>query len=307
MDYSELFEEKYQEVFQQLEKFVNSEFRSSKEDDEDERDFLETYNEVKLNLEEWRNQHFEKSSLKSDFEIYQYFTSRNNKANFPEHLFPGVLERKTKTLFLEKRSEAEYPAFIEDLAENKAFKDIIDIANNYYKYFDLVYKDKKWKPIDLTKFDHNYESAEYFLKLHRKIYTQRKVIGSTTKKDYTKEIAQTKQLLSSFEEEEKIFLLKVFHDRILTARKGMDKTELIRFSHVLSGIKDLSIFYKVAGDAQTYTLFHKKYPHFVNLQNGKFYQTLINRLDASKLYSLKAEVKLIESEVLKEINKAGKK
>ncbi|QCY68365.1 hypothetical protein FHG64_02580 [Antarcticibacterium flavum] len=243
----------------------------------------------------------------SNLEIYRYFTSKNNKATFPEFLFPGVLGRKTKKLFLEKHSETDYPAFVEDLAENKAFEDIIDIANNYYKYFDLVYKDKKWKPIDLTKFDHNYESAEYFLKLHKKIYPPPKTIGSKIKRDYTEDIAKTKQLLSSFKEEEKIFLLKVFHDRILTSRKGMDKTELIRFSHVLSGIKDLSIFYKVAGDAQSYTLFQKKYPHFVNMQNGKFCQTLINKLDASNLYSLKAEVKLIESEVLKEINKARKK
>src|SRR5690606_7156851 len=160
-----------------------------------------------------------------------------------------------------KHSEAEYISFIEDLAENKAYNDVINITSNYDKYIDLVYKDKKWKPIDLSKYDQNDESTEYFLNLHKKIYPPLKTIGSKTKKDYTEKIAQTKQLLNSFKDEEKIFLLKVFYDRILTSRKGMDKTELIRFSLVLSGIKDLSIFYKEAGDAQSYTLFKKKYIH----------------------------------------------
>ena len=226
MDYSKIFEEKYQDTFQRLENFVNSEFKSSKEDDEDERDFQETYNEVKPKLEEWRSQHFEKSSLKPNVEIYNYFTSRNNKVNFPEHLFPGVLERKTKKLFLEKHSEADYPAFIDDLAENKAYQDVIDIVNNYYKYFDLVYKDKKWKPIDLTRFDHNYESADYFLKLHTKIYTPRTSSNNKTEKDYSQDIFITNQRLESFTDEEKIFLIKVFHEKIIKSTKDIGQNRI---------------------------------------------------------------------------------
>ena len=41
MDYSKIFEEKYQSIFQNLETFVNSKFKSSKEDVQDERDYQE--------------------------------------------------------------------------------------------------------------------------------------------------------------------------------------------------------------------------------------------------------------------------
>lgn len=295
MDYSKLFEEKYQDTFLNLENFVNSEFKSSKEDDDDERDYLETYNEVRSKLEEWRNQHFENSSLKPDVEIYNYFTSRNNKVSFPEYLFPGVLERKTKKLFLEKHPEAEYTAFIEELAENKGYKDFIDITNNYDKYIELVYKDKKWKPIEFDKFDHNYESAEYFLKLHRKIYPPPKPTGSKTKKDYSKEITETKQRLESFTDEEKIFLLRVFHENIVKSNKGIDKTEFMRFSHITSGIKDQSIFYKTADRVESYTIMKKDFDYFSKLDEGRFFQHLINRLEKLGMPVMKAEIKMIQS------------
>ena len=169
MDYSILFEEKYKETLGKLERFVNNEFKSSKENDDDERDFRETYNEVRAKLEEWRSQQFDTSSLKTDLEIYKHFTTQNNKVSFPKFLFPGVLERKTKKLFVEKHKEAEYSVFVEELSENKAYQDVIDIVNNYDKYFDLVYRDKKWKPIDFSRYDQNYESAEYFFKHYKKM------------------------------------------------------------------------------------------------------------------------------------------
>ena len=288
MDYSKLFEDTYKQKFQELEIFVDGEFQSSKENEEDERDFLDTYNEVKSQLEEWKTQHFETSSLKTKMEIYKYFTNQNDKVSFPEFLFPGVLERKTKKLFLENHSEEDYSAFIKELAENKAYQDVIDIVNNYHKYFDLVYRDKKWKPIDLARYDQNYESAEYFLKLHKKIWPPS--YQTEGKKDYTREIEQTRQQLESFTEEEKIFLLKLFFEKILTSRIGMDKTEFIKFSQVISGIEDLSIFYKKAQDVKSYTLFKKKYVKFSKLDKGYFFQTLINKLDAVGLQTMKIEI-----------------
>lgn len=295
MEYRKIFEDKYQRKFQELEAFVNAEFQSSKEDDEDERDYRETYNEVKSKLEEWRSQHFEKSSLQPDVEIYKYFTSRNNKVTFPENLVQGVLERKTKKLFLEKHNETEYLVFIQDLAENKAYEDVINVVNNYDKYIHLVYQDKKWKPIDLSRFDQNYESAEYFLKLHKKIYPPPKPTGSKIKKDYSKGIAETKQRLESFSDEEKIFLLKVFYEKILQSKKGMDKTEFMRFSHLTSGIKDQSIFYKEAASAESYTLIKKNFDYFGKLDEGKFYQLLINKLEKLGMPVIKAEIKMIQS------------
>ncbi len=288
MDYSIVFEEKYKETLEQLERFVNSEFKSSKENDEDERDFRETYNEVRAKLEDWRSQQFDTSSLQTEMEIYKYFTTQNNKVSFPEFLFPGVLERKTKKLFVEKHKEAEYSVFVEELSENKAYQDVIDVVNNYDKYFDLVYRDKKWKPIDLSMYDQNYESSEYFLKLHKKIWPPSYQIEG--KKDYTREIEQTRQQLESFTEEEKIFLLKLFFEKILTSRIGMDKTEFIKFSQVISGIEDLSIFYKKAQDVKSYTLFKKKYDKFSKLDKGYFFQNLINKLDAVGLQTMKIEI-----------------
>jgi len=294
MDYSKIFEENYQETFHHLEKFVNNEFQSSKEKDEDEREFSETCNEINSQLAEWKNQHFEQSSLKTKIETYKYFKSRN-KVTFPEFLLPGVLERKTKTLFLENYSEKDYTAFIQVLAENKAYEDITDITHNYDKYFDLVYRDKKWKPIDLARFDHNYESAEYFLKLHKKIWPQSEQNGSKTKRDYSQEMAQTKQRLKSFTEEEKIFLIKLFFDSILSSRKGMDKTELMKFALVTAGIKDVSIFYKQADYVQSYTLLKKSYDHFSRIEEGEFFQILINKLDSLGLKTIKAEIKILQS------------
>ena len=293
MDYSILFEEKYKETFQRLESFVNHEFESSKENDEDERDFRETYNEVRSKLEEWRSQQFETSTLQAEIETYNYFTSRN-KVTFPEFLFPGVLERKTKKLFLEKHTEAEYFVFIEELAENKAYQDVIDIVNNYDKYFDLVYRDK-WEPINFSRYDQNYESADYFLILHKKIWPQSERTVGKTKKDYSQEMAQTKQRLKSFTEEEKVFLIKLFFDSILSSRKGMDKTELMKFALVTAGIKDVSIFYKQADYVQSYTLLKKSYDHFSRIEEGKFFQILINKLDSLGLKTIKAEIKILQS------------
>lgn len=287
MDYSKIFEDKYQQTFQHLEEFLNIEFKSTKENDEDERDFIETLNDVKFKLEQGKTDQFEKSTLKAEIETYNYFTSRN-KVTFPECLIPGILARKTMKLFLENHSEEDYSAFIKELAENKAYQDVIDIVNNYDKYFDLVYRDKKWKPIDLARYDQNYESAEYFLKLHKKIWPPS--YQTEGKKDYTREIEQTRQQLESFTEEEKIFLLKLFFEKILTSRIGMDKTEFIKFSQVISGIEDLSIFYKKAQDVRSYTLFKKKYVKFSKLDKGYFFQTLINKLDAVGLQTMKIEI-----------------
>ncbi len=295
MDYSILFEKKYKETLEQLGRFVNSEFKSSKENDEDERDFRETYNEVRSKLEEWRSQQFDTSSLKTELVIYKYFTTQNNKVSFPEFLFPGVLKRKTKKLFVEKHKEVEYSDFVEELSENKAYQDVIDIVNNYDKYFNLVYRDKKWKPIDFSRYDPNYESAEYFLKLHKKIYPTLEPTGRKTEKDYTEDIAETKKRLESFTDEEKIFLLKVFHEKIVKTNKGIDKTELMRFSHVTSGINDQSIFYKKADRVESYTLIKNDYTYFGKLDEGKFYQHLINRLEKLGMPVIKAEIKMIQS------------
>lgn len=294
MDYSKLFEEKYQDTFQRLENFVNSEFKSSKEDDEDERDFRETYNEVRSQLAEWRSQHFETSSVKPENEIYHYFTSRNNKVSFPENLFPGILERKTKELFLEKHSEAKYLTFVEELAENKAYQDVIDIVNNYDKYIDLVYRDKKWKDISLSEYDRNFESSEPFLKLHKKIYPSN--LQSSGKKDYSQKIEETKLRLASFTQEEKIFLLKVFYQEIVF-HTGLGRTEFIKFSYVVSGIDDLSIFYKKAESAKSYNLFQRDYDHFFKFKNGKFLEILINKLEKLGLVRLESEVRLIQSKI----------
>ncbi|MFN4764601.1 hypothetical protein ACKGJN_15840 [Gillisia sp. Q332] len=296
MDYSIVFEEKYTETLEQLERFVNSEFKSSKENDEDERDFRETYNEVRAKLEEWRSQQFDTSSLQTEMEIYKYFTTQNNKVSFPEFLFPGVLERKTKKLFVEKHKEAEYSVFVEELSENKAYQDVIDVVNNYDKYFDLVYRDKKWKPIDFSRYDQNYESAEYFLNLHKKIWPQLERSGSKTKRDYSQEIAQTKERLKAFTQEEKIFLLKVFYQEIIF-HKGLGRTEFIKFSYVVSGIDDLSIFYKKAESAQSYNLFQRDYDHFFKFKNGKFLEMLINKLDKLGLIRLESEVRMIQSKI----------
>ena len=268
MDYSKIFEEKYQATFQNLENFVNSEFKSSKEDDEDERDYQETYNEVRSKLEEWRSQHFENSSLKPNVEIYNYFTSRNNKVTFPEHLFPGVLERKTKKLFLEKHSEADYPAFIDDLAENKAYQDIIDIVNNYDKYFDLVYKDKKWKPIDLTNFDHNYESAEYFLKLHKKIYPPTNIHRQQNKKDYTRGNCQTKQRLNLLKRKKKFFCSRCF-TKDYTKRTWI-KQSLLSFAMLFPALKIYPFSIKKLRVLNPTICFRKNIDYFIKLEKGKF-------------------------------------
>lgn len=295
MDYSKLFEEKYQSIFQNLENFVNSEFKSSKEDEEDERDYQETYNEVRSKLEEWRSQHFEKSSLNSNPQIYQYFTSRNNKVSFPEHLLPGVLEKKTKNLFLEVHSEEDYPAFINDLAENKAFQDVIDIVNNYDKYFDLIYRGKKWKGIALTEFDRNYESSSHYIDLHRKTYPPTNPIGGTNKRDFSEEIDKTSQRLNAFTEEEKLFLIKVCYENIVLTRKGLDKTEFLKLCLIFSGIEDLSIFYQDAQNSKSYSLLKKKYDYYIKLEAGGFLQVLINKLEILGLPGMKAEIKMIQS------------
>ena len=293
MDYSKIFEDNYHKTFQYLENFVNDEFKSSKEKDEDEREFTETLNYINSQLAEWKIQHFEQSSLKTKIETYKYFKSRN-KVTFPDFLFPGVLERKTKTLFLENYSEKDYTAFIQVLAENKAYEDITDITHNYDKYFDLVYRDKKWKWIDLTKYDINFESSDYFLKLHKKIWPQSERTGSKTKRDYSQKIAQTKQRLKAFTQEEKIFLLKVFYQEIIF-HKGLGRTEFIKFSYVVSGIDDLSIFYKKAESAQSYNLFQRDYVHFFKFKNGKFLEILINKLEILGLIRLESEVRMIQS------------
>ncbi len=295
MDYNKLFQEKYQETFQQLENLVNSEFKSSKEDDEDERDYFETYNELNAKLEERRSQRFETSSLKTEIEIYEYFTTRNNKVNFPEILFPGVLERKTKKLFIEKHNEAEYPVFIEELAENKAYQDVIDITNNYDKYIDLVYRDKKWKWIDFSGYDRNYESAEYYDNLFAKIYPTPNQTGSKTKRDYRDEVYQTKQRLKTFTEEEKIFLIKICYENIVLTRKGLDKTEFMKLCQIVSGIEDLSIFYQDAQNSKSYSLLKKKYDYFLKLEAGQFLPILINKLEILGLPGMKAEVRMIQS------------
>jgi len=294
MDYRKIFEDNYDETFQHLEKFVNNEFQSSKEKDEDEREFSETCNDINSKLAEWKNQHFEQSSLKTRIETYKYFKSRN-KVTFPDFLFPGVLERKTKKLFLENYSEKDYTVFIRELAENKAYEDITDITHNYDKYFDLVYRDKKWKWIDLTKYDINFESADYFLKLHKKIFPPFHQTITSKKKDYSQEIEETKLRLKSFTEQEKIFLLKVFYEKILFPKKSIGKSELIKFSHVISGIEDLSILYKNADSAKSYTLFKRDFEHFKKFEKGKFFQILINNLETLGLKTLKAEVQLIQS------------
>lgn len=299
MDYSKLFEEKYQETFRRLESFVNSEFKSSKEKIEDERDFRETYNEVRSQLEEWRSQHFEKSEIKTEIETYRYFTSQNNKVTFPEYLFPGVLERKTKKLFLEKHSEAKYPAFIEELAENKAYQDVIDVINNYDKYFDLLYRDKKWKDLALTEYDRNYESSSHYIDLHRKIYPPTNHTAKSIKRDFSEEIAQTKLQLKAFTEEEKLFLIKVCFEKILVTQKGLDKTEFMKLCQIVSGIEDFSIFYQDAQNAKSYSLLKKKYDYFKKLEAGEFLQILINKLDALGMTGMKAEVKIIQSKTLK--------
>ncbi|MFD0976809.1 hypothetical protein [Salinimicrobium gaetbulicola] len=293
MDYNKLFEEKYRDTFQSLEHFVNNEFKSSKEDDEDERDYQETYNEVRSKIDDWKNQHFETSKLLSNLEIYRYFTSKNNKATLPEFLFPGVLGRKTKKFFLEKHSEGEYSSFIEDLAENKAYTDVVDIINNYDRYIELVYKDKKWKTIDLTKFDHNYQSAEYFINLHKKIYPPRN--QSNGKKDYSLKIEQTKNLLNKFDEDEKVFLIKLFYDKYVENKNTLTRTEFIKFSHVISEIKDISIFYKQPQYSSTYNLFQKDYEYFSLLEDKNFFKILINKLNAVGLKSIKTQVKILES------------
>jgi len=295
MDYSKLFEDTYKQKFQEVEIFVNGQFKSSKGNEEDERDFLETYNEVKSQLEEWKTQHFEKSSLKTEIETYRYFTTRNNKATFPEYLFPGVLDQKTKKLFLEKHSEAEYSSFIEDLAENKVYQHVIDIINNYDKYFDLIYRGKKWKRIALTEYDRNYESSPHYLNLHRKIFPPTNHIVSTTKRDFSEEIAQTQQRLKNFTEEEKLFLIKVCYENIVLSRKGLDKTEFMKLCQIISGIEDLSIFYQDAQNSKSYSLLKKKYDYFIKLEAGEFLQILINKLEILGLTGMKAEVKMIQS------------
>lgn len=294
MDYSKIFEENYQETFHHLEKFVNNEFQSSKEKDEDEREFSETCNEINSQLAEWKNQHFEQYSLKTKIETYKYFKSRN-KVTFPEFLLPGVLERKTKTLFLENYSEKDYTAFIQVLAENKAYEDITDITHNYDKYFDLVYRDKKWKLIDLTKYDINFESADYFLKLHKKIFPPANQANIARKKDYSQEIRHTKNILNKFSEEEKIFLVKLFFEQFIAIRSALDKTEFIKFSQVISGIEDLSIFYKRPQNSSFYDLTNKDYEYFSRLDKGNFFKILINKLDAAGLKSIKAQVRILQS------------
>jgi len=294
MDYSKIFEDNYHETFQYLENFVNDEFKSSMEKDEDEREFTETCNEINSQLAEWKNQHFEQSSLKTKIETYKYFKSRN-KVTFPDFLLPGVLERKTKTLFLENYSEKDYTVFIRELAENKAYEDITDITHNYDKYFDLVYRDKKWKWIDLTKYDINFESADYFLKLHKKIYPPSHQTKSSKKRDYSLEIDETIRLLNKFSDEEKIFLVKLFYEQFIVIRSGLDKTEFIKFSQVISGIEDLSIFYKIPQNSRLYNLTQKNNHHFSQLEEGNFLKILINKLDAAGLKSIKAQVKILQS------------
>jgi len=294
MDYSKIFEDKYQQTFQQLEEFLNIEFKSTKENDEDERDFIETLNDVKFKLEQWKTVQFEKSTLKAEIETYNYFTSRN-KVTFPECIIPGILARKTGKLFLENHSEEDYSAFIKDLAENKAYKDIIDVTNNYDKYFDLVYRDKKWKLIDLTKYDINFESADYFLKLHKKIFPPSHQTNTSRKKDYSQEIDNTKNLLNKFSNEEKIFLVKLFYEQFIVIRSGLDKTEFIKFSQVISGIEDLSIFYKKPQVSGFYNLTKKNNHYFSQLDGGNFFKILINKLDAVGLKSIKAQVRILQS------------
>ncbi len=294
MDYSNIFEDNYHETFQYLENFVNDEFKSSMEKDEDEREFTETLNYINSQLAEWKNQHFEQSSLKTKIETYKYFKSRN-RVTFPDFLFPGVLERKTKTLFLENSSEKDYTAFIQVLAENKAYEDITDITHNYDKYFDLVYRDKKWKLIDLTKYDINFESADYFLMLQKKIFPPANQTNTSRKKDYSQEIRHTKNLLNKFSEEEKIFLVKLFFEQFKDIRSGLDKTEFIKFSQVISGIEDLSIFYKRPQNSRLYNLTQKNNHHFSQLEKGDFFKILINKLDAAGLKSIKAQVKILQS------------
>ena len=294
MDYSKIFEDKYHKTFQYLENFVNDEFKSSMEKDEDEREFTETCNEINSQLAEWKNQHFEQSTLNTKIETYKYFKSRN-RVTFPDFLFPGVLERKTKTLFLENSSEKDYTAFIQVLAENKAYEDITDITHNYDKYFDLVYRDKKWKLIDLTKYDINFESADYFLKLQKKIFPPANQANTSRKKDYSQEIRHTKNLLNKFSEEEKIFLVKLFFEQFKDIRSGLDKTEFIKFSQVISGIEDLSIFYKRPQNSRLYNLTQKNNHHFSQLEEGNFLKILINKLDAAGLKSIKAQVKILQS------------
>jgi len=294
MDYSKIFEDTYKQKFQELEIFVNGEFQSSKGNEEDERDFLETYNEVQSQLEKCKTRHFEKSCLISEIETYKYFTSKN-EVTFPHFLFPGVLERKTKKLFLENRPEENYSSFIRELAENKAYKEVINIFNVYYKYFDLAYRDKKWKEIALSDFDRNFESSEVYLKLQKKIYPPSNRTGSNKKKDYSLEIDQTKQRLKSFTEEEKIFLIKVCYENIVLTRKGLDKTEFMKFCQIVSGIEDLSIFYQDAQNSKSYSLLKKKYDYFLKLEAGEFLQILINKLEILGLTGMKAEIKLIQS------------
>jgi len=294
MDYSKIFEDNYHETFQYLENFVNDEFKSSMEKDEDEREFTETCNEINSQLAEWKNQHFEQSTLNTKIETYKYFKSRN-RVTFPDFLFPGVLERKTKTLFLENSSEKDYTAFIQVLAENKAYEDITDITHNYDKYFDLVYRDKKWKLIDLTKYDINFESADYFLMLQKKIFPPANQTNTSRKKDYSQEIRHTKNLLNKFSEEEKIFLVKLFFEQFKDIRSGLDKTEFIKFSQVISGIEDLSIFYKRPQNSRLYNLTQKNNHHFSQLEKGDFFKILINKLDAAGLKSIKAQVKILQS------------
>ena len=294
MDYRKIFEDKYQQTFQHLEEFLNIEFKSSKENDEDEREFLETYNEVRSKLEEWRSQQFETSTLKAEIETYNYFTSRN-KVTFPEFIIPGILARKTGKLFLENHSGEDYLFFIKDLAENKAYKDIIDVTNNYDKYFDLVYQDEKWKWITLSHYDRNFESDENFIKLHKKIFPPAIQANTSRKKDYSQEIDNTKNLLNKFSEEEKIFLVKLFYEQFIDFKPGLDKTEFIKFSQVISGIEDLSMFYRKAPNSSFYDLTKKDYEYFSRLDKGSFFKILINKLDAAGLKSIKAQVRILQS------------
>ena len=69
----------------------------------------------------------------------------------------------------------------------------------------------------------------------------------------------------------------------------------MRFCHVISGIKDQSIFYKTADRVESYTLIKKNFDYFGKMDEGKFFQHLINRLEKLNMPVIKAEIKMIQS------------
>lgn len=253
MDYSELFYTEKQKIIDQEAISLKVKLSQAREEDLNFTDVLNEVNNYYYN-------HVEKQKDKSTREgkVHKVFIEGISK--YRGELDNQIINSINKYLYkyYDKNSTGfeSYEDVVITVAKIEGLNSVKRTFSIESQFFEDMYELNNFKHFTLNI--SNYPYSDEWKKVHLKRFPEKQNLQKKEpKKNYQLEIEQTNLFLNSFDDDEKIILLKAFYRYTIdrdTRREYMPLTEFIKLNFIISRIEQPDIFYMTnASDSNIYS------------------------------------------------------